>query len=80
VIHRADAICGIQECEEVAMLIELTDDEAAALHDVLDRWLGDVSTEIRHTDSPSVRDGLRSRRESLRRVRDLLVAQGEPAS
>ncbi|MPZ94946.1 MAG: hypothetical protein GEU96_08510 [Propionibacteriales bacterium] len=54
------------------MHLELTDDEAAALHDVLSTWLGDVSVEIRHTDNRSVRSGLRARRESLRRIVDRL--------
>jgi hypothetical protein len=57
------------------MNIEITRDEADALHDVLSRWLADASTEIRHTDSPTVRSGLRTRREAMRRVRDLLRPQ-----
>lgn len=55
------------------MQIELTDDEVRDLHDVLSSWLGGVSTEIRHTDNPRVRSGLRTRRDTLRRVRDRLA-------
>ena len=56
------------------MQIELTEDEARDLRDVLSSWLGGVSTEIRHTDNPGLRNGLRSRRDSLRRVRDRLTS------
>ena len=52
------------------MQIEITEDQALVLRDVLDTWLGDVSAEIRHTDNPGVRSGLRERRDCIRKVRD----------
>lgn len=61
-----------------AMQIEIAEDEAAVLRDVLTTWLADVSTEIRHTDSPAVRNGLRERRDAIRRVHDRLTV-AEPA-
>jgi predicted RNA binding protein with dsRBD fold (UPF0201 family) len=61
------------------MRIDITEDEARVLRDVLDTWLGDVSAEIRHTDNPEVRTGLRERRDSVRRVHDLLGAQEQAA-
>ncbi|MGH3366189.1 MAG: helix-turn-helix transcriptional regulator [Nocardioidaceae bacterium] len=61
-----------------AMQIEIAENEAAVLRDVLTTWLGDVSTEIRHTDSPAVRNGLRERRDCIRRVHDRLKV-AEPA-
>jgi hypothetical protein len=54
------------------MQIEITEAEAVVLRDVLDTWLGEVSAEIRHTDNPEVRSGLRERRDRVRRVHDLL--------
>jgi len=56
------------------MQIELTDEEAQALHETLNGWLGAIAVEIRHTDNPGVRGMLRTRRDSLRKVRDRLVA------
>lgn len=57
---------------EVTMHIELTDDEVIALRETLTSWLGELSVEIRHTDDPGFRSGLRARRDSLRSVRDRL--------
>ncbi|HWL96498.1 MAG TPA: hypothetical protein VNP20_04080 [Nocardioidaceae bacterium] len=62
------------------MQIEILDDDALVLRDVLTSWLGEVSTEIRHTDNPSVRLGLRERRDSVRRIRDLLDPDQQAAS
>jgi len=52
------------------MQIEITEDQAVVLRDLLDTWLGDVSAEIRHTDNPGVRNGLRERRDCIRGVRE----------
>jgi hypothetical protein len=57
---------------EVTMHIELTEDEVVTLREALTCWLGDLSVEIRHTDDPAFRSGLRARRDSLRSVRDRL--------
>jgi hypothetical protein len=62
------------------MQIEITDGDALVLRDVLTAWLGEVSTEIRHTDNPSVRMGLRERRDSVRRIRDRLEPDQEAVS
>jgi hypothetical protein len=62
------------------MQIEILDGDANVLRDVLTAWLGEVSTEIRHTDNPSVRLGLRERRDSVRRIRDLLDPDQQVAS
>ena len=62
------------------MQIEILDRDAAVLRDVLTAWLGEISTEIRHTDNPSVRLGLRERRDSIRRIRDLLEPDQQAAS
>ncbi|MGH3354314.1 MAG: hypothetical protein ACRDOJ_00350 [Nocardioidaceae bacterium] len=61
------------------MQIEIAENEARVLRDVLTTWLGDVSTEIRHTDNPKVRSGLRERRDCLRRIYDRLDV-GEAAA
>lgn len=55
------------------MNIELTDDEVAALHEVLTHRLTDLAVEIRHTDNRNFRAGLLQRRDLLRRVQALLV-------
>jgi hypothetical protein len=61
------------------MQIDISEDEARVLRDVLDTWLGEVSAEIRHTDNPQVRSGLRERRDSVRRVHDLLAGPEQAA-
>jgi hypothetical protein len=60
------------------MNIELTDDEAVALHDVLTNHLVDLRVEIRHTDNRTFREGLVQRRELLRRVQTLLDLPADP--
>ena len=55
------------------MRIDISEHDVTVLHEVLTDWLADASTEIRHTDNPSVRERLRSRRESVRRVVELLT-------
>ena len=50
------------------MTLELTTAQAAALSDLLHETLGSMSVEIRHTDSPGFRSGLRERRDALRAI------------
>jgi hypothetical protein len=65
--------------EEAAMQIEISEDQAVVLRDVLDTWLGDVSAEIRHTDNPGVRNGLRERRDCVRGVREQIATPEQAA-
>jgi hypothetical protein len=58
------------------MRIELTDEQAADLRDLLQGALGDLSSEIAATDNFEYREGLRARRASLQGVLGLLDAQG----
>ncbi len=58
------------------MRIELTDEQAADLRDLLQGALGDLSSEIAATDNFEYREGLRARRASLQGVLELLGAQG----
>lgn len=62
------------------MRVDLTDGEAAALRDLLDGYLGDLSSEIANTDNPAFRRMLRERRERLSRARAALVEQDRPAA
>lgn len=50
------------------MTIELSAAQAAAVQSVLEQRLGNLSSEIRHTDTPRVREELREERELLRAV------------
>ncbi len=54
------------------MQLELNDDEALALHEVLTTFLSNLPSEIRHTDNPAFRMGLRERRDELARIRGRL--------
>jgi len=54
--------------EMVHMELTLTEDEAAALRDLLDGSLGDLSSEIADTDNPGYRVGLKTRRVHLQAV------------
>jgi hypothetical protein len=60
---------------EMAINIELNDDEVDALLEVLTYRLASLGVEIRHTDNRSFREGLRQQRELLRRVQAILVDQ-----
>ncbi|HVW44195.1 MAG TPA: hypothetical protein VHC18_22890 [Amycolatopsis sp.] len=62
------------------MHIELTDDEAAALRDVLTSHLGDLSAEISHTDNPAFRRLLRDRRDLLLHVQATLAQPDRPTT
>ncbi len=50
------------------MHIELTDEQASELRDLLRTSLGDLSTEIAGTDNAAYRETLRARRVSLEGV------------
>lgn len=50
------------------MNIELSAAQVAVVQTVLEQRLGNLSSEIRHTDSPRVRQELREEREELRAV------------
>jgi len=54
--------------EERAMLVELDEAQARAVRSVLEVRLGNLSSEIRHTDSPRVREELRQERETVREL------------
>lgn len=62
------------------MVIELDEQQRRILLDLVDTRLSHLSSEIRHTDSPSVRQGLRDDREVLRKLSEQLAAvQARPA-
>ena len=48
--------------------LELNAAQAAVVRSVLEQRLGNLSSEIRHTDTPRVRQELRDEREELRAV------------
>lgn len=54
------------------MDVVLDEVQVVTLQELLEVRLGNLSSEIRHTDSPSVRQELREEREVLRAVRDKL--------
>lgn len=54
--------------KEATMNIELSAAQAAVVRNVLEQRLGNLSSEIRHTDTPRVREELRDEREQLRAV------------
>jgi hypothetical protein len=56
----------------VTVQIGMDDEEAGALRMMLDDALRDLSHEIADTDNASFREGLRTRRELLQRVRTKL--------
>ena len=48
--------------------IELTDDEARVLKDVLESYLREVSSEISNTEKLELRENLKRERETMRKV------------
>lgn len=50
------------------MNIELSAAQAAVVRRVLEQRLSNLSSEIRHTDTPRIREELRDEREELREV------------
>jgi hypothetical protein len=55
------------------MNLDLSDQEATVLREVLDRHVSDMYAEISHTDNPTFRTGLREQRELLRAIRAKLA-------
>ena len=58
------------------MTVELEANDVTVVRDLIEARLVNLSSEIRHTDSPRVRQELRDLRETLRGLRDRL----EPAA
>ena len=54
------------------MLIEVSEEQGAELHRLLESSLGDLSSEIAGTDNAEYREGLRQRRTVLESVLSLL--------
>lgn len=54
------------------MALDVNAHEAAALRELIEARLTNLSSEIRHTDSPRVRQELRDLRETLRGLRSRL--------
>ena len=52
--------------------LELNDNEAAALRELLDRVLGDLSVEIADTDLKTFRDSLKEKRDHLNAIKSQL--------
>jgi hypothetical protein len=50
------------------MQLELNEEEVRVLAETLESYLGQLSTEIGHTDSMDYREGLKRRREMLVRI------------
>jgi len=56
------------------MRIHLSDVQAVELAQLLDHEIVDLGVEIRRTDSPAYRVGLRQRRTALREIREMIGA------
>jgi hypothetical protein len=56
------------------MTLDLSDDEASDLTDLLDSAISDLSPEIADTDNPAYRKMLREKRERLRAIRGKLAS------
>jgi hypothetical protein len=65
---------GSDTAREVVVVIDIDESGRVELYELVDARLRNLSTEIRHTDSPSLRRDLRNERETLRS----LVAQLAP--
>jgi hypothetical protein len=59
------------------MVIELDEEQRAVLGELVRSRLSNLSSEIRHTDSPPVRQELRDEREVLRELTVVLAASEE---
>lgn len=57
------------------MNLQLSENEARVLRELLVAHLGDLSAEIAATDNPGFRRELRERRDLLQRVRSALEAE-----
>ena len=62
------------------MRIDLSDEQATNLRDLLQTSLSDLSAEIAGTDNAGYREGLRTRRASLQAVLAQLGGEPDPAS
>ncbi len=62
------------------MEIRLTDEEVAALSDLLDAYFRELTAEISHTDNPGFRIRLREQRDVLVGVRQRLKGAGDTAT
>ena len=60
------------------MEIRLTDKEVAALRDLLEGYLRELTGEISHTDNPGFRQQLRDQRDVLLGIRQRLESAGDP--
>jgi len=56
------------------MTLELTQDEVAALLELIERELSDLNPEIRHTNTTAVREELRAFQRTLDGLRTRLAA------
>lgn len=59
------------------MEIRLTDEEVAALGDLLEAYFRELTGEISHTDNPRFRQRLREQRDVLRAVHERLKRAGD---
>ena len=57
------------------MVIEIDEEQRELLRDLVGTRLRNLSSEIRHTDSPPVRQSLRDEREVLRELTVVLEAR-----
>ena len=57
---------GGETAREVVVVIDIDESGRVELFELVDARLKNLSSEIRHTDSPSVRRVLREERETLR--------------
>ncbi len=62
------------------MEIRLTDEEVAALSDLLEAYFRELTAEISHTDNPGFRHRLREQRDVLQGVRQRLKITGDSAT
>lgn len=58
------------------MELQLTDDQAAVLREVLDEAIRDLNFEISNTDNPEFKRGLKARQEALREIFGQLTSAG----
>jgi hypothetical protein len=58
--------------QEAVMQLDLSDDDAELLREVLDSAVSNLSPEIVHTDNPGYRRMLKARRDRLRGMLNLL--------
>ncbi len=63
-VHIHDGHSSLEE----TMLIEISEEQGAELHRLLEGSLGDLSSEIAGTDNAEYREGLRQRRTVLESV------------